>query len=530
MLYRQVCGALAVMASAGTVQAATPLWWDTDFARRFNVAVTTGPSAPDRGYAGYTVRIAPLDTQSLIAAGELQSNCADLRMTYYDGIAWQDLPRHILGCNTADTDIRFALPADIASGATDDNYYLYYGNAAAGAAPAMSEDNVYLWFDDASTDRSAAYTRGRIDSWHGTGWDNSLSWNAGGYYVYDNGDNFTSGYRRNIDERDVYVEAEFFHTGCYQFNITSGVLLRGANVTGSAGSESTNTYYASNRGEYPGCSTAGYTHDGDILSGNRQTTAIDGPNPPDLIANVWRRQALAAWLTAPNNLAFWDEDTSSAFAAPGFPAASNLQASGTDAAGASGRGFAGIMTAQDRARVRNILMRRYVNPEPSLALVPESQPANLVLQKSVLTVYDPVNNTSNPKAIPGSWVDYTLSATNSGSGSADVDSLLIVEPVPANAALFVADLAGAGSGPVEFIDGSGAASSGLSLQYGGPGDAGDDIEFSTDGVDYSYTPVPDVDGFDALPRFLRIRPSGAFAGAAGGTPTQFSVRVRVRIQ
>ena len=223
---------------------------------------------------------------------------------------------------------------------------------------------------------------------------------------------------------------------------------------------------------------------------------------------MWRRQALAAWLTAPNNLAFWDEDTSTAFAAPGFPAASNLQVSGTHAAGAAGRGFAGIMTAQDRARVRNILMRRYVSPEPSLALAPESQPANLVLQKSVLTVYDPVNNSSNPKAIPGSWVDYTLSATNSGSGSVDVDSLLIVEPVPANAALFVADLAGAGSGPVEFIDGSGAASSGLSLQYGGPGDAGDDIEFSTDGVDYSYTPVPDIDGFDAVPSFCAFARAG----------------------
>ena len=210
MLRGQVCRALAVLAATGTVHAATPLWWDTDYARRFNVAVTTGPSAPDRGYAGYTVRIAPLDTQSLVAAGELQSDCADLRITYYDGIAWQDLPRHVIGCNSADTDIRFALPADIASGATDDNYYLYYANAAAGTAPPMSEDNVYLWFDDASTDRSAAYIRGRIDNWHGTGWDDSLGWNAGGYYVYDNGDNFTSGYRRNMTNGTSTLKPSFF--------------------------------------------------------------------------------------------------------------------------------------------------------------------------------------------------------------------------------------------------------------------------------------------------------------------------------
>ena len=531
MLQRQFCRVLAtVFVACGTAHAATPLWWDTAYASRFNVAVTAGPNAPDRGYTGYTARVVTLDTQALIAAGELQSDCADLRITYYNGIAWQDLPRHVINCNSATTDIRFALQNDIGSGNTDDNYYLYFDNASAGPAPAMSETNVYLWFDDASVDRSASYVRGRLDNWHGSGWDDSLTWNPGGYYQYDNGDNFTSGYRRNIDERDVYVEAEFFHTGCYPFNITTGMLLRGANIVGSAGSESTNTYYASNRGEYPGCSTAGYSHDGDILSGNRQTTAIDGPNPPDIVANAWRRQALAAWLTAPNNLAFWDEDTSAAFAASGFPAAANLQASGTHTGGASGRGFAGFMTAQDRARVRNILMRRFVSPEPALGLTLESQPANIVLQKSVITVFDPVNNSSNPKAIPGAWVDYTISATNSGSGNVDADTLLVVEPVPPNAAVFVADLSGGGSGPVEFIDGVGAASSGLSLQYGGPADAGDDIEFSTDGVDYSYVPVPNVDGFDPVPRFIRIRPSGSFSGASGGTPAQFSLRVRVRIQ
>lgn len=521
---------LLAVAGAGleTAHAATPLWWDLAYASRFNVAVSVGGNVPDRGYVGYTARVTSLDTQSLIAAGELQSDCSDLRITYYDGITWQDLPRHLLGCNSTSTDIRFALRADIAAADVDDNYYLYYGNASAGTAPAMNETNVYLWLDDATTDRSASYIRGRTDNWHGSGWDNSLTWNPAGYYVYDNGDNFTSGYRRNIDERDVYVEAEFFHTGCYQFNITTGVLVRGNGIAGTGGGESTNTYYASNRGEYPGCSTNGYTHDGDIVVGNRQTTAVDGPNPPDITANAWRRQALAAWLTGPNNLAFWDVDDSTLWSATGFPAPANLRVSGSHTGGASGRGFAGIMTAQDRARVRNILMRRYISPEPQLALSAERQPPDIVLQKTVLTVFDPVNNTSNPKAIPGAWVDYTLSATNSGPGSVDADSLLIVEPIPANSALFVADLTA--NGPVEFIDGGGAASSGLTLQFGGLGDPGDDVEFSIDGADYSYVPVPDANGFDSTPRFVRIRPSGSFSGSAGGTPARFDLRVRVRLQ
>ena len=180
--------------------------------------------------------------------------------------------------------------------------------------------------------------------------------------------NFTSGYRRAIAERDVYAEAEFFHTGCYQLNVTTGMLVRGIVQSGSLGTENSDHYYASNRGEYPGCVAAGYTHDGDIMKTNRGVIAVDGVNPPDLTANVWRRQGLAAWRVNPTNLAFWDEDLSSSWTALGFPNASNLQIAGTDTTDYEGRGFAGFMTAQDVARVRNILMRRYVDPEPVLTL------------------------------------------------------------------------------------------------------------------------------------------------------------------
>ena len=40
-------------------------------------------------------------------------------------------------------------------------------------------------------------------------------------------------YRRAIDERDVYAEAEFFHTGCYQLNITTGMIVRGIIASGT---------------------------------------------------------------------------------------------------------------------------------------------------------------------------------------------------------------------------------------------------------------------------------------------------------
>jgi len=523
----------AYLASDAAV-AATSLWWDTNYPLRFNIDVTVGASSPDKGYNGYTARIVSLDTQALIAAGEMQSDCSDLRITYYDGLAWQELPRHVLGCNTSSTDIRFMLVAGIAANGNDDDYYLYYGNPSPGALPAMTTTNVYLWYDDAAVDRSGQYVHGRIDAWHGSGWDDSLIWNSAGYYTYDNGDNFTSGYRRAIDERDVYGEAEWYHTGCYQLNITTGILLRGIIASGSGASETSNHYYATNRGEYPGgaaCTSTGYNEDGDIVEDFRTTTSVNGTNPPDVLPNTWRRQGLAAWLTAPVNLAYWDENDSLAWAALGFPSAANLHVSGTDGVSQNtGRGFGAFQTAQDRARVRNILFRRYIDPEPALTLTAETQPADLLLQKTVLTVYDPVNEAINPLAIPGSYVDYTITAFNSGSGSVDSERLFITDSLSSSVTLFVGDLGSPNSGPVEFTDGAGAASSGLTFFYGGLDDLTDDVEFSTDGSNWNFEPIPDADGFDSSVTHIRVRPSGSFQGTTTATPMRFDLRIRVRVQ
>jgi len=525
--------ALGVPAAAG---AATNLWWDTAYPNRFEVAVETGATSPDKGYDGYTARIPALDTAALVAAGTMLPDCSDLRIVYYDGFVWTELPRHVIDCDSPQTDIRFMLSADIAAAGIDDNYYLYHGNPAPGPLPAMNETNVYLWYDDASIDRSSAYVRGRIDPWHGTGWDDSLTY-QGNVYRYDNGDNFSSGYRREVDERDVYIEAEFRHERCYALNITTGLMVRGAITSGSGGSETSDNYYASNRGELPnqgsqsrGCTQAGYEHDGSIVKNDRTNIVVAGTNPPDAARNRWRRQGLAAWSVGPTNLAFWDSDDAANWPALGYPAAANLQAQGSDAVNEnSNRGFAAVMTAQDRARLRNILIRRYVGDEPVLTLTAQILSPILALTKSSLTVFDPINATTNAKAIPGAWVEYTLVAVNAGAGSSDPDSLVVTEPLPANVALFVGDLGG-GTGPVEFVDGSGTAASGLSFVFGGLGDPNDSLEFSTDGVSYAYTPLPDADGFDTAVRFVRVRPFGSFQAADNGLEREFRLRFRVRVQ
>ena len=108
------CLVSTVALASRVAVAATDLWWDASYRYRFNVNVTVGPNAPDKGYDGYTARVVTLDTSVLIAAGQMQADCSDLRMAYFDGLGWQELPRHVIGCNTGQTDIRFMLVADIA--------------------------------------------------------------------------------------------------------------------------------------------------------------------------------------------------------------------------------------------------------------------------------------------------------------------------------------------------------------------------------------------------------------------------------
>ncbi|MEL7311123.1 MAG: hypothetical protein AAFN07_06410 [Pseudomonadota bacterium] len=526
---------LAVLGCAlvtATANAVTGEWWDTDYLYRQNLAVSTGPTQPDRGYDGYTLRVPAFNTQSLIAAGELQPDCDDLRILYFDGAGWTELDRHVIDCGGVSSDLRFAAPVGLASNAIDDDFYVYYGNPAAGQPNPLGTNNVYLWFDDASVNRAASYIRGRVDNWHGNGWDNSLAWNPAGFYTYDNGDNFTSGYRLAVDERDVFIEAEFFHTDCYALNMTTGVLVRGIIQSGSGGSETSNHYYTSNRGEQaqPGCTANGYNHDGAIMRRQRNQNAVQGVNPGDIANGVWRRQALAAFATNPSRLRFWDADNSAAWAALGFPDNSNLLVGGDDTNDVEGRGFVAVMTAQDEARLRNILVRRYVEPEPTITVGAQELFATpeLTVFKTVSNVSDPVNGTLNPFAIPGAVVEYEIRVVNQGSGTVDLDSLVITDRLPIALTLLVSDIA-PGVGPVRFEDGVGSQSSGLSLTFGALGDPTDGLSFSDDGVNFGYTPIPGVDGTDDAVRAFQINLSGTMNAATSGD-TSFSVFYRARVR
>lgn len=167
----------------------------------------------------------------------------------------------------------------------------------------------------------------------------------------------------------------------------------------------------------------------------------------------------------------------------------------------------------------------------ALAALPlaAAQAAGLTVAKTQTVVADQVN-ILNPKALPGATVDYAITVTNPNgalSGQA-IAAVAIVDAIPAKTVLRVADYGAAGSGPIEFADGNllglGLSGSGLSYGFAGLASTTDSVDFSVDGVTWTYTPVADANGYDSRVRAVRIRLSGTQTAS-----TSFRLRFRVRV-
>lgn len=152
---------------------------------------------------------------------------------------------------------------------------------------------------------------------------------------------------------------------------------------------------------------------------------------------------------------------------------------------------------------------------------------NITLLKTVSIYSDPVNLLVNPKFIPGGVALYTIIAINSG-GPADNNQTFITDPLPANTALYVNDIGGAGSGPVLFTQG--ATSSTLSYTFTALGDMADDLSFSNDGgTTWTAVPVANANGCDLAITHLRTNPRGTFIGGPATSPSfQFTFRVCIQ--
>ena len=136
------------------------------------------------------------------------------------------------------------------------------------------------------------------------------------------------------------------------------------------------------------------------------------------------------------------------------------------------------------------------------------------------TVFDPINNTTNPFAIPGSIAEYTISVTNEGAGDVDAGTIVIEDIIDGDTELFVDTSSG---DPIRFVDG--AVPSGLSFSFA------TDVTYSSQpggGPPFDY--VPATTGFDPLVTAIRVAPSGTMSAAAGGANPSFQLVLQVRVR
>jgi len=154
---------------------------------------------------------------------------------------------------------------------------------------------------------------------------------------------------------------------------------------------------------------------------------------------------------------------------------------------------------------------------------------NIQLQANVTVVSDPINGTSQPKAIPGAVLTYTVTGTNLGNISTDLDSTQITQAVASNNALYVADFLSAG--PIEFTDSANPNSSGLSYTFLSLDSTTDNIQFSNDnGLSFNYVPIPDGDGYDAAVTHFQLNFAGTLKPKLDIATPSFTFQYQAKVE
>ena len=126
----------------------TLTWYSTSWKFRKPITVNNSLTSALTDYQVYL----QIETNSLISAGKMNSDCSDIRFTYYNSTTQAEtVISHWLesGCNTGSTSIWVKVPSIPASG--NSTIYMYYGNPSA-TGVSNGTNTFILWdnFDDGS--------------------------------------------------------------------------------------------------------------------------------------------------------------------------------------------------------------------------------------------------------------------------------------------------------------------------------------------------------------------------------------------
>jgi hypothetical protein len=139
-----VVAALASLAGPRDLSAQAAPWWDPAYAGARQVTLTAGARPLPSG----TVVSLTFDHAALVGAGLSRNDGNDIRLIYRSGGVNTELPRVLANLsvwNNASTKLMFRTQAALAAAASDANYFLYYGNPAAGVPPTAGVPSARLF-------------------------------------------------------------------------------------------------------------------------------------------------------------------------------------------------------------------------------------------------------------------------------------------------------------------------------------------------------------------------------------------------
>jgi hypothetical protein len=109
------------------------VWWNSSYQYRKRITVTNNDSIQ---LGANTIVAFTADTASLITGGKLRSDGKDWRIVYDNGSTQSEIAQLVEGgWNTASTETWFKLQTAINAGASDANYYVYYGYSGETTSP-----------------------------------------------------------------------------------------------------------------------------------------------------------------------------------------------------------------------------------------------------------------------------------------------------------------------------------------------------------------------------------------------------------
>lgn len=339
-----VCTFLWMVSMSATALAAPPeaSWWDLNYAYRQPITITNnnGSAAVPAGYSSYVIF-----NHATLTTAKSQTDGDDIRIVYWNGTENIELDRVAeTAWDTTTTQVWFALQASIPASGTDSNYYMYYGNASA-TNPPTNTANIYLWFDDFSTNTLGNYVNGKHFDMHGD--DPSLcTYDATNQrIVNDTGDNYTGGLRiPSITEGNILIECDMRVLNVYPSNGTVALFTRYT-------SNNAHFYCHMSNGSYESPGIA----DGSNL--NERNTDVASPNGGNthMSLNVTHNIKYAVYGSQHR---FWYDQVAPLTTANDIDFNDAVDNSHTT-------GNPGIEFAQQNAWMDNLLVRRYIDPEPT---------------------------------------------------------------------------------------------------------------------------------------------------------------------